>query len=62
MMCSVDDVKLKNPNLFAVVTVQEDTSLANQQETQAHELDAVYCLLTFLRKQSNTILFSMCVK
>lgn len=37
------------------VTVQEDTSLANQQETQAHELDAVL-LSNLLEKQSNTII------
>lgn len=32
---------LKNQDLFVIVTVQEGTSLANQQETQAQELDAV---------------------
>lgn len=39
---------LKNHDLYVAVTVQEDTSLANQQETQAHELDAVLLCYTKL--------------
>lgn len=41
--------------------MQEDTSLANQQETQAQELDAVLIQSRHFEKQSNTIFSSLLV-